>query len=142
MTWIEDLSARLVGSGLNLVAGQSLFAGRRIDDADLPDRCVVLTEYLGTVMEHFGDSSDLEEPRLQVFVRSRPEEWSKGRALAWSIHRNFRSITEETVGSSYLKRVAPIGTPTPFDLDSMLRHSWTVDFRVLLPSDAPIGDPS
>lgn len=137
-TWLHSI-ARLLHDESFGVEGQDLFIGRRSDDADLPARCIVLTEYVGDVRESFGFDGDISAPNLQVLVRTdadsttEEDQFTVGRNRAWAIHLRLRRIIDEEIhGVRFIRVGDPSPTPSPLGRDGATRFAWTVDFGVLL----------
>lgn len=86
-----DVAVALAGAGLGLTLQENLFWGkeREVDPSSgIPSKAVFVVNRLGPAPENYIDGQRLpqaREPLLQIIVRSDPQEFSAGYALARSV---------------------------------------------------------
>lgn len=93
-----DVATALAGAGLGLSLEENLFWGkeREVDpDSGIPSKAVFVVNRLGGAPENYCDSArtpQAHEPLLQIVVRSDPQEFSAGYALARSIQNALHDV--------------------------------------------------
>lgn len=108
--------------------GSTIFLGKMPAS---PDYCITVYEYEGVPpKESFGANSfDIDMPRIQVVVRGARDDYPTARDAAESIRQLFASITNLTISSTKVLRVASIGSTLPLGLDDKDRPRIAVNFQ-------------
>lgn len=97
---------------------------------DEPDDLMLVNEYAGDEPEFVQDQLrvDLENPRIQIVVRSeRPE---VGRALAEQAYQALMDIRNDVLSGTRILWCRPSDTPAMIGRDDSGRFLTTVNFRV------------
>jgi len=108
--------------------GSTLFLGTLPDS---PDNCVAIYEYEGMApRESFGGNPyDIDMPRIQIMVRSAREDYSTARDKAKTIRDLLSDLTDVTISSTKVLRVASLGAFVPVGLDDKDRPRISVNFQ-------------
>jgi Bacteriophage minor capsid protein len=97
-----------------------------------PDYCVTLYEYEGQApLESFGSAPyDIDMPRVQVRVRAPLNDYPTARDSLQAIRVLLSGITEQTISSTRILRVASVGSVMPLGLDEKDRPMLVANFQV------------
>jgi hypothetical protein len=97
-----------------------------------PDFCIAIYEYEGQApIEHMGSSPwDIDMPRIQVKVRGARDDYPTARNSLQAIRVLLAGITEQTISSTRILRVASVGSVMPLGLDDKDRPSLVANFQV------------
>ncbi len=108
--------------------GTNLFLGKMPDS---PDYCVCLYEYEGMApMQSFGGNPyDVDMPRIQIVVRGARDDYPTARDGAKSIKDILSDITDVTISSTKVLRVASLGSTIPLGLDDKDRPRIAANFQ-------------
>ncbi len=108
--------------------GTNLFLGKMPDS---PDYCVCLYEYEGMApMQSFGGNPyDVDMPRIQIVVRGARDDYPTARDGAKSIKDILSDITDVTLSSTKVLRVASLGSTIPLGLDDKDRPRIAANFQ-------------
>jgi hypothetical protein len=108
--------------------GSTIFLGKMPAS---PDYCITVYEYEGVPpKESFGTAAfDIDMPRIQVVVRAARDDYPTARDAAESIRQLFASITNLTISSTKVLRVASIGSTLPLGLDDKDRPRISANFQ-------------
>ncbi len=98
---------------------------------DEPDDATSIIEYAGEEPEYIQDNPkvDLENPRVQVAVRSKQPEVARLRAER--IYQSLMGIRNELLNGTRILWCQPIDTPALLGRDESGRFLVTTNFRVL-----------
>lgn len=109
--------------------GTNIFIGKM---PATPDSCITLYEYEGQLpKEHFGSSGfDIDMPRVQVMVRGARDDYPTARDALQSIRILLSGLTNVTISSTNILRVASVGSIIPLGLDDKDRPRFTANFQV------------
>jgi hypothetical protein len=96
-----------------------------------PDYCITLYEYEGMApIESFGGNPyDINIPRIQVVVRGARDDYPTARNGAKTIKDLLADITDVTISSTKVLRVASLGSTIPLGLDDKDRPRIAVNFQ-------------
>lgn len=96
-----------------------------------PDYCICLYEYEGMApMQSFGGNPyDVDMPRIQVVVRGARDDYPTARDGAKSIKDILSDITDVTISSTKVLRVASLGSTIPLGLDDKDRPRIAANFQ-------------
>lgn len=108
--------------------GTNLFLAKMPDS---PDYCVCLYEYEGMApMQSFGGNPyDVDMPRIQIVVRGARDDYPTARDGAKSIKDILSDITDVTISSTKVLRVASLGSTIPLGLDDKDRPRIAANFQ-------------
>lgn len=108
--------------------GTNIFLGKMPES---PDYCVCLYEYEGMApMQSFGGNPyDVDMPRIQVVVRGARDDYPTARDGAKSIKDILSDITDVTISSTKVLRVASLGSTIPLGLDDKDRPRIAANFQ-------------
>jgi hypothetical protein len=108
--------------------GVSIFLGKM---PDTPDACVTIYEYEGMApRESFGGNPyDVDMPRIQVLVRGSRDDYPTARDKAKTIRDLLSDLTDVTISSTKVLRVASLGAFIPLGLDDKDRPRIAVNFQ-------------
>ncbi len=93
-----DVAVALASAGLGLTLGQNIYWGkeREVDpDTGVPSKAVFVVNRLGAAPDNYIDESrtpQAREPLLQIVVRSEPQDFTGGYALARSVKDALHDI--------------------------------------------------
>jgi hypothetical protein len=98
---------------------------------DSPDYCITLYEYEGMApQESFGGNPfDIEMPRIQVIVRGARDDYPTARDGVNTIRELLADITDVTISSTKVLRVASLGSTIPLGLDDKDRPRIAANFQ-------------
>lgn len=108
--------------------GTNIFLGKMPSS---PDYCICLYEYEGMApAESFGGSPyDIEMPRIQVVVRGARDDYPTARDGAKTIKDLLADLTDVTISSTKVLRVASLGSTIPLGLDDKDRPRIAANFQ-------------
>ena len=108
--------------------GTNIFLGKMPAS---PDYCICLYEYEGMApKESFGGNPyDVEMPRIQVVVRGARDDYPTARDGAKTIKDLISDITDVTISSTKVLRVASLGSTIPLGLDDKDRPRIAANFQ-------------
>ncbi len=105
---------------------------------DAPDQCVAVFERPGQapLMTMTGQSqaeSLLDQPAVQIRVRTAPGDYVAGNTLMQKVYKVFQGFVEAplNVGGLYFHLIAALGSPAYLGLDVKQRHEWSIMFRTI-----------
>ena len=124
---LEALGDHLNGQ-LSLTQGTNLFLAKMPDS---PDLCVTLYEYEGSFpTEHFGGNPyDVDQPRIQVVCRAARDDYPTARDKVHAIRGLLADLTDITISSTKILRVASLGAYVPLGLDEKDRPRIAANFQ-------------
>ena len=96
-----------------------------------PDYCITLYEYEGMApKESFGGNPyDVDMPRIQVVVRGARDDYPTARDAVNTIRGLLADITDVTISSTKVLRVASLGAFIPLGLDDKDRPRIAANFQ-------------
>lgn len=108
--------------------GTNIFLGKMPAS---PDYCITLYEYEGMApVESFGGSPyDVDMPRIQVVVRGARDDYPAARDGAKTIRDLLSDLTDITISSTKVLRVASLGSTIPLGLDDKDRPRIAANFQ-------------
>ena len=108
--------------------GTNIFLGKM---PATPDACVTIYEYEGMApKESFGGNPyDIDMPRIQVMVRGARDDYPTARDKAKTIRDLLSDLTDVTISSTKILRVASLGAFIPLGLDDKDRPRIAVNFQ-------------
>lgn len=108
--------------------GTNIFLGKMPAS---PDYCITLYEYEGVApMESFGGNPyDIDMPRIQVVVRAARDDYPTARDAVNTIRGILADITDVTISSTKVLRVASLGAFIPLGLDDKDRPRIAANFQ-------------
>jgi hypothetical protein len=108
--------------------GSTIFLGKM---PATPDYCVTLYEYEGMApMESFGGNPyDINMPRIQIVVRGARDDYPTARNGARTIKDLLADLTDVTISSTKVLRVASLGSTIPLGLDDKDRPRIAANFQ-------------
>jgi hypothetical protein len=108
--------------------GTNIFLGKMPAS---PDYCICLYEYEGMApVESFGNTAyDVEMPRIQVVVRGTRDDYPTARDGAKTIKDLLANLTNVTISSTKVLRVASLGSTIPLGLDDKDRPRIAANFQ-------------
>jgi len=124
---LEALGDHLNGT-FGLTQGTNLFLSKM---PDTPDLCVTIYEYEGTLpTEHFGGNPyDVDQPRIQVVCRASRDDYPTARDKINDIRGSLADLTDITISSTKILRVASVGAFIPLGLDDRDRPRVAANFQ-------------
>ena len=108
--------------------GTNIFLGKMPAS---PDYCVTLYEYEGMApVESFGGNPyDIDMPRIQVVVRGARDDYPTARDGVKTIRDLLAALTNVTISSTKVLRVASLGAFIPLGLDDKDRPRIAANFQ-------------
>ena len=108
--------------------GTNIFLGKMPAS---PDYCVTLYEYEGMApVESFGGNPyDIDMPRIQVVVRGARDDYPTARDGVNTIRGLLADLTDITISSTKVLRVASLGAFVPLGLDDKDRPRIAANFQ-------------
>ena len=108
--------------------GTNIFLGKMPAS---PDYCITLYEYEGMApRESFGGNPyDVDMPRIQVVVRAGRDDYPTARDAVNTIRGLLADITDVTISSTKVLRVASLGAFIPLGLDDKDRPRIAANFQ-------------
>lgn len=108
--------------------GTNIFLGKMPAS---PDYCITLYEYEGMApKESFGGNPyDVDMPRIQVVVRGARDDYPTARDAVNTIRGLLADITDVTISSTKVLRVASLGAFIPLGLDDKDRPRIAANFQ-------------
>lgn len=108
--------------------GTNIFLGKM---PATPDYCITLYEYEGMApTESFGGNPyDIDMPRIQVVVRGARDDYPTARDAVNTIRGILADITDVTISSTKVLRVASLGAFIPLGLDDKDRPRIAANFQ-------------
>jgi hypothetical protein len=108
--------------------GTNIFLGKMPAS---PDYCVTLYEYEGMApKESFGGNPyDIDMPRIQVVVRAARDDYPTARDGVNTIRGLLADLTDITISSTRVLRVASLGAFIPLGLDDKDRPRIAANFQ-------------
>lgn len=108
--------------------GTNIFLGKMPAS---PDYCITLYEYEGMQpRESFGGNPyDIDMPRIQVVVRAARDDYPTARDAAKTIKDLLADLTDITISSTKVLRVASLGSTIPLGLDDKDRPRIAANFQ-------------
>jgi hypothetical protein len=96
-----------------------------------PDACITIYEYEGMApMESFGGNPyDVDMPRIQVVVRGARDDYPTARDKVQTIRELLADLTDVTISSTKVLRVASLGAFIPLGLDDKDRPRIAANFQ-------------
>jgi hypothetical protein len=129
---LDDTRVKLEAAALvpPLVFGTNLFGGTLPAG---PNFAVAMYEPSGAgPVEVMGPGLPAEDnPRLQVVVRSEPNNYVQARSVAWSIWRILAGVVDETINGTRYLRIAAVHSPSFLTRDDNERVLFVCNFEVL-----------
>jgi hypothetical protein len=124
---LEALGDYLVTNSLGTL-GTNIFLGKMPAS---PDYCICLYEYEGMGPEEsFGNTAyDIDKPRIQIVVRGTRDDYPTARDGAKVIRDLLANITNVTISSTKVLRVASLGSTIPLGLDDKDRPRIAANFQ-------------
>ncbi len=140
MSVSSEFTTKLQASGLGLnfsgVGVINCFVGILPDQ---PDQCVAVFERGGqaplmVLTGSGGPESKLDQPAVQIRVRTAPGDYVAGNTLMQQIYGVFQGFVESAlnVGGLYFHLIAALSSPIYLGLDVKQRHEWTQTFRTIM----------
>ena len=111
-----------------LTQGTNLFLSKM---PDTPDLCVTIYEYEGMApSEHFGGNPyDVDQPRIQVVVRGARDDYPTARDKLHAVRALLSDLTDVTISTTKILRVASLGAYLPLGLDDRDRPRLSANFQ-------------
>jgi Bacteriophage minor capsid protein len=108
--------------------GTNIFLGKMPAS---PDYCITLYEYEGMAPdETFGSAAyNIDKPRIQVVVRGARDDYPTARNGAKTIKDLLSALTDVTISSTKVLRVASLGAFIPLGLDDKDRPRIAANFQ-------------
>lgn len=108
--------------------GATIFLGKMPAS---PDYCITLYEYEGMQpRESFGGNPyDVDMPRIQVVVRGARDDYPTARDATKAIRDLLSDLTDVTISSTKVLRVASLGAFIPLGLDDKDRPRIAANFQ-------------
>ena len=108
--------------------GTNIFLGKMPAS---PDYCITLYEYEGMApKESFGSNPyDIDMPRIQVVVRGARDDYPTARDGVNTIRGLLADLTDVTISSTKVLRVASLGAFIPLGLDDKDRPRIAANFQ-------------
>jgi hypothetical protein len=108
--------------------GTNIFLGKM---PATPDYCICLYEYEGMGPEEtFGSAGyDIDKPRIQIVVRGTRDDYPTARNGAKTIRDLLAALTDVTISSTKVLRVASLGSTIPLGLDDKDRPRISANFQ-------------
>ena len=124
---LEALGDYLVTNSLGTL-GTNIFLSKMPAS---PDYCICLYEYEGMGPEEsFGNTAyDIDKPRIQIVVRGARDDYPTARDGAKVIRDLLANITNVTISSTKVLRVASLGSTIPLGLDDKDRPRIAANFQ-------------
>jgi hypothetical protein len=124
---LEALGDYLVTNTIGTL-GTNIFLGKM---PATPDYCITLYEYEGErPKESFGGNPyDVDMPRIQVVVRGARDDYPTARDAVITIRGLFADLTDITISSTKVLRVASLGSVIPLGLDDKDRPRLAANFQ-------------
>jgi hypothetical protein len=124
---LEALGDYLVTNSLGTL-GTNIFLGKMPAS---PDYCITIYEYEGQQpKESFGTTAyDIDMPRIQVVVRGARDDYPTARDGAKTVRDLIAAISNVTISSTKVLRVASLGALIPLGLDDKDRPRIAANFQ-------------
>lgn len=124
---LEALGDHIQTNGLGTL-GTNLYLGKMPAS---PDYCITLFEYEGMQpLENMGSAPySIDMPRIQVMVRGARDDYPTARDGLQAIRELLAGITDVTISSTKILRVASVGSLIPLGLDDKDRPRLTANFQ-------------
>ncbi len=124
---LEALGDYLVTNSL-VTLGTTIFLSKQ---PATPDFCITIYEYEGMQpRESFGGNPyDIDMPRIQVVVRGARDDYPTARDSINTIRGLFADLTDITISSTKVLRVASLGASIPLGLDDKDRPRIAANFQ-------------
>lgn len=108
--------------------GTTIFLGKQ---PPTPDFCITIYEYEGMQpLESFGGNPyDIDMPRIQVVVRGARDDYPTARDSITNIRGLLADLTDVTISSTKVLRVASLGASIPLGLDDKDRPRIAANFQ-------------
>ena len=108
--------------------GTNIFLGKMPAN---PDYCITLYEYEGMApVESFGGAPyDIDMPRIQIVVRGARDDYPTARDGAKAVRDLLSDLTNVTISSTNILRVASLGAFIPLGLDDKDRPRIAANFQ-------------
>lgn len=108
--------------------GTNIFLGKM---PATPDYCITLYEYEGMApSETFGNHPyDIDIPRIQIVVRGARDDYPTARDGAKTVRDLLSNLTDITISSTKILRVASLGAFIPLGLDDKDRPRIAANFQ-------------
>lgn len=119
-TILEAVGTIIDTNNGNLTIGTNLFLGKM---PDTPAFCVAVYEYQGVApMATFGASAfEIDKPSIQVTVRAGKDDYPTARNFAQDLRILLAAVTDTTVGSLRVIRLASNGSVISLGVDDLDR---------------------
>ena len=139
MSVSSEFAVKLQAAGLSLnfngVGAINCFVGILPDS---PDQCVAIFERPGQapILTMTGQSqaeSLLDQPAVQIRVRTAPADYVAGNTLMQGVYKVFQGFVESAlnVGGLYFHLITALGSPLYLGQDVRQRHEWSQTFRTI-----------
>jgi len=124
---LEALGDHLQTNSLGTL-GTTIFLGKMPAS---PDYCITIYEYEGMQpKESFGTAAyDIDMPRIQVVVRGARDDYPTARDAAKTVRDLLAAISNVTISSTDVLRVASLGALIPLGLDDKDRPRIAANFQ-------------
>ena len=108
--------------------GTNIFLGKM---PATPDYCITIYEYEGMAPEEsFGNTAyEIDKPRIQVVVRGARDDYPTARNSSKTVRDILAAITDVTISSTKVLRVASLGAFIPLGLDDKDRPRIAANFQ-------------
>lgn len=119
-TVLEAVGEYIATNSTDLTLGTNLFLSKMPES---PDYCVAIFEYEGMPpIETFGESGfSVDRPSLQIMVRATREDYVTARDKAATLRTLISTISNTTLSSIGILRVASLGSVMPIGVDELER---------------------
>jgi len=119
-TILEAVGTYIDNNNATLALGTNLFLAKM---PDTPDVCVCVYEYQGVApIETFGNKAiEIDRPSVQIAVRAGRDDYPAARDLADTLRTLVSGMSNVTVGSVLVMRVASSGSLYSLGADALDR---------------------